>query len=438
MITEEAVGPEGGEMSVEDAEPFSQESADITITDVPRMVGLGLVAYRRGDHRVAARAWKTVFDLFPFECAALTELSRAYIETRRYHKSLHLMQRCLLVDPGNPAYNMEYGRVARLAEQYRDALQAFRRGRFASAEDDSVKVMRSLTLLKVGDWNEGLALYERRESNRTFQADLAAVGKDVWAGEPLDGKRVLIMAEQGHGDTINFIRYATALKRAGASEVSFTGMPAIRPLIAKARNVDRVVDGISVDQFDYGVLTCSLPLRFNASLKSAAYEGPYLECAPRSEVMPAGRGPVIGLCWRGNPQNSRDALRSVPDEAIRAFADVPGVRFVSLVNRPAASPEVLRDFAHDLSPEIGDFADLGSLVAACDLVISVDTAVGHLAGAMGRNVWMILGEQSDWRWGNGSDRTAWYRSMRLYRQPNGQQWEPTIEKIAEDLRNLKK
>ena len=400
------------------------------------MVALGLAAYRHGELRAAIRAWKAVLDHFPMDVSALMELSRAYIETGRYDKSLHLLQRCLLTDPGNPSLNMEYGRVARLAEQHRPALLGFRRGRLSGADEDTVKVMRSLTLLKAGHWEEGLELYDRRESNRRFEEDLAAIGKDVWTGQPLDGKRVLVMAEQGHGDTINFIRYAAALRRAGAVEVSFSGMPAIRPLMMRARSVTRVVDGIATDEFDYGVLTCSLPRRFGATLRSAGFERPYIQCAPRAEVMPEGSGPIVGLCWRGNPENSRDALRSAPGAAMRALAAVPGVRFVSLVNRPAAAPETLRDFAVDLSPEIGNFADLGGLIAACDLIISVDTAVGHLAGAIGMPVWMLLGDQSDWRWGNRGKSTAWYPSMRLYRKPPGLDWDMLVADVARDLQDF--
>ena len=273
-----------------------------------------------------------------------------------------------------------------------------------------------------------------------FRAE-PAMARDIpgtpWMGEALAGRSLLVHAEQGIGDMIHFARFLPLLPRDGT--VVLEAHPPLLRLFSQLPGVARVVPlGEKPPACDMSVPMMSLPARLGLADPAAlAGPGPYLRADPaevaRWRTRLAGLpGRRVGLVFAGNPGRVRmDRRRSVPPALLAPLASVPGVSFVSLQKpRPVAgTPE----FVLDLADELGDFADTAALVAALDLVIGVDTAVVHLAGALGRPVWLLNRFDTDWRWGLGTADSFWYPSLRQFRQQRAGDWASVIAEVAAAL-----
>jgi hypothetical protein len=262
-----------------------------------------------------------------------------------------------------------------------------------------------------------------------------------WDGGPLLGRRLLVHAGQGMGDTIQFARYLPALAAAGG-RVTLACAYALVPLLSQIESiaVTRRVDGLP--PHDLWIDQMSLPHHLGAA--GIPHPEGYLIADParvaawRREL---GTGPCIGLVWAGNPAHANDLHRSLPRQDIarvlrpllRAGGAVPRLRFVGLQVGPRHA-ELCDSGIVDLSRGLADFADTAALVAALDLVITVDTATAHLAGALGRPVWVILPYAPDWRWQLDCADSPWYASMRLFRQPDPHDWTSVIRAVAAALR----
>ncbi|MEQ9574478.1 MAG: glycosyltransferase family 9 protein, partial [Rhodospirillales bacterium] len=256
-----------------------------------------------------------------------------------------------------------------------------------------------------------------------------------WQGEALAGERVVLIPEQGFGDVIQFARFAARVRERGGMPVLAVPGPLTALMAAQGWDVD-IADAAAPPE---APLWCPL-MSLGAVLGLTAGDisgAAYLHAAP--EMGEAGTGPRIGLAWAGNPTHRRDGARSLPLADLSPLFDVPGLRFVNLQVglRPEDAEEMARRpdlFAE--TPHLGDFADTAAVVAGLDLVISADTAVLHLAGALGQPAWGLLPFVPDWRWGMSGETTPWYDSLRLYRQPALGDWSSVVARIAADLGRL--
>ena len=267
-----------------------------------------------------------------------------------------------------------------------------------------------------------MARYEWAGSSRAF----AALFLSTALGRlDLQGQTILLFAEQGLGDTLQFIRYAPLVKQHGATVIVRCQGPLLR-LLATCAGIDRLVlAGTALPPFDVQAPLLSLPRIFRTILATIPANIPYL-CRPRIGGLAAAierrRGFKVGIAWQGNPEHKRDRWRSVPLLAFAPLAGVLGVRLVSLQKGPGR--EQLPDLADrlgvlDLADRLEDFADTAAVLVNLDLVITVDTAVAHLAGALGIPVWVALPLVPDWRWLLEREDSPWYPSMRLFRQTPG-------------------
>lgn len=297
-------------------------------------------------------------------------------------------------------------------------------------------------LLRQGRYEEGWARLEARDGYAALDREL---GLPRWQGEALADKAILIGLEAGHGDMIQFGRYTAQLKAAGARRVSLLCHPPLARLLRGLPGVDDSIalgDGVADPCWDFWTPPLSLPYRFATRLDSIPAELPYLAAEPAAVAAWAARlgaveGRSVGLVWKGNPRFENDSERSLPSlSTLAPLAGVPGLRFFSLQkgageDEAAAPPFPLTD----LATEIGDFADTAAIVANLDLVIAVDTAVAHLAGALGKPCWVMLPDyKTDWRWLDGRADTPWYPGVvRLFRQPPGGGWSPVIDAVAAAL-----
>ena len=290
---------------------------------------------------------------------------------------------------------------------------------------------QGIAYLLGGRMAEGWAQYEWRKQR--FPAAFRTLPGPQWDGSPLAGRTLLVVAEQGFGDTIQLCRYLPALAKDGA--VRLECPPALAPLL-------RGLPGVTLQQpgapaaHDAWIDQMSLPRLLGATLDTIPCRGGYLQPDPaRAAAWAAGlpTGLRVGLAWAGNPAHSNDRRRSVPPEALAPLlAAAPGA-FVSLQVGPSAAAAQRLGLA-DWSADLADFGETAALVSKLDLVIAVDTAVAHLGGALGVPTWVMLPHAPDWRWLLHRDDSPWYAAMRLFRQGRPGDWAGVVARVAAALR----
>jgi hypothetical protein len=269
-------------------------------------------------------------------------------------------------------------------------------------------------LLRQGRYEEGFAWFEAR--HQLPEMAKPALPFPEWRGEDIAGKRLLVWPEQGFGDQIQFARFAPVLKARGA-QVTWLCRPPLARLFEGCLGVQVLAahGEVSFPDPDYWVMTCSLAWRLGYGPETLP-NAPYLHALEKAP--PLGPGLRVGLMTRGNPAHDNDSNRSLDAEAARALQALPA-RIVDL---------------HPQATGAKDFAETAAIVEGLDLVISVDTAVAHLAGAMGKPCWVLLpATHPDWRWMEGRSDSPWYRSLRLYRQTEPGAWTEPLRRIHEDV-----
>jgi tetratricopeptide (TPR) repeat protein len=294
--------------------------------------------------------------------------------------------------------------------------------------------------LLTGDFERGLMRSEWRWSNPASGLQRRNLTQPLWlGGGAVDGKTILLHSDQGMGDAIFFCRYVPMLAARGARVIVEVEEP-LRHLLSGLAGVSQCISKTeAAPDFDLHCPMSSLPLAFETRLDSIPGVTPYLGMPARSEEWEARLGPHdrprIGLAWSGNPRHSNDHNRSVALQALSPLFDVPA-RFVSLQTDVRPDDELtLRTQSRilDLAPTLTDFADTAALIARLDLVISVDTSVAHLAGALGTPVWILLPFSPDWRWLLDRQDSPWYPTARLFRQGKTREWQGVVGQVRDAL-----
>jgi tetratricopeptide (TPR) repeat protein len=330
-------------------------------------------------------------------------------------------------------------RMGRLDE----ALDEINRAIELAPDAIEIQFSKSLILLFMGRMEEAWPLFETRWKHPRMDAWRHVTDKPVWDGSPLAGKTILLYAEQGMGDTMQYGRYATLVAARGG-RVVMEVQRGLREVIASIRGVERVVfRGEPTGHFDTLCPLLSLPGVFHTNLQNIPADVPYIHIDPakierwKSIIGDAAGKLKVGIAWMGGDFLRENHLRSSSLAQFAPLAAVPSVRLYSLQKGPEAA-EALRPPAGmelvNLDPMIQTFADTGAAIANLDLVIAVDTAVIHLAGAMGRPVWALLSRNTAHQWMTERDDTPWYPTMRLIRQAKLGNWPGTIERVCEELR----
>jgi hypothetical protein len=303
---------------------------------------------------------------------------------------------------------------------------------------------QSLALLASGDYARGFAEYEWRWK-RTGMPAQRDFGRPPWLGEsPLAEKTILVHAEQGFGDCIQFARYVPLLARAGA-KVVLEVQPELKSLFSRLAGAEHVLArGDALPAFDVHCPLGSLPLAFKTEPASVPAEIPYLK-ADEARVakwwprLAALKPPRVALVWAGNPNHPNDRNRSIALARLRPLWEAGGANFVSLQRElreaDAAELKAAPGVLH-LGEELADLDDAAAVLARCDLAIAVDTAVAHLAAAMGRPTWVLLPFAPDWRWTPEGERSPWYPAARLIRQPLPGDWDSVIARVRAELGTL--
>jgi tetratricopeptide (TPR) repeat protein len=370
---------------------------------------------------------------------ALANLALVLARLDRLDDGLARVEQALALDPTNGGALLN--RVALLLEQRRvaEARDAAREALRHHPDDANLHWNLGISHLLLGDFHEGWTEHEWRA--RSDAVDVAPDLPQVpWRGEDLTGRTLLVYGEQGFGDNIQFVRFVPELaKRARAVLLQ---MPAgLETLLAGlAPNCRLLKPGELLPAFDFHCPVMSLPARLGTTLENLPAKVPYLRADPArvrewDARLPRDGRPRVGIVWSGNPQQGNDRNRSMPLALLRRI-EVPNCQFVSLQPRVrdgdlaelAAWPGLL-----DAGPQLHDFGDTAALMESLDLVISVCTAPAHLAGALGRPVWVLLSHAADWRWLLEREDSPWYPSARLFRQPARGDWDAVLQRVRAEL-----
>jgi tetratricopeptide (TPR) repeat protein len=360
----------------------------------------------------------------------------ALLELGHYAEAIAANERALAANPDHAGAWLNRGRALSFLKQYEGAIESYRKALAARKDYAEAHYNESLALLTAGDYRAGFEKYEWRW-RRTGMPAQKSRGRPLWLGEyPLARKTILLHAEQGLGDTIPFARYVPMVAAMGA-KVVLEVQPELRTLM---RGLSGISEVIARDEkpppFDVHCPLGSLPLAMKTEFAGIPAQIPYLSAdeahlakwSPRIEALPR---PRIAFAWSGNAAHVNDRNRSL------SFA-----RFASMLAGDASFISVQRDVraedaadlaaaAHvtHLGGELEDFGDTVAVLALCDLLIAVDTSVVHLAGAMGRPVWVLVPFAPDFRWTRDGDTTPWYPAARLFRQPSPGDWDSVIARV---------
>jgi len=362
------------------------------------------------------------------------------IKLGRYDEAAAANERAVAAAPDYVAAWLNRGMALAQLRRFEEAIASYGEVLARRKDNADAHFNRALALLTIGDYRHGFEDYEWRW-RRTGVPTPKNRGRRLWLGEfPLAGKTILLHAEQGLGDTIQFARYAPLIAAQGA-KVVLEVQPELKSLLSRLDGVRAVVArGEAPPPFDVHCPLGSLPLARKTELPVVPAQIPYLSAerthlqkwSARIEKLPR---PRIALAWAGNPAHDNDRNRSIALSTLAPLLAKPA-SFISIQrdvrNADAAQLAATTQLTH-LGGALADFNDTAAVLALCDLLITVDTAPAHLAGAMGRPVWVLVPFAPDWRWMLDGKITPWYPSARVFRQSDLADWNAVIARVAAAL-----
>jgi tetratricopeptide (TPR) repeat protein len=402
----------------------------------------GVTLEALGDADEAIASYDRALALDPKFGDALNNRANALQRAGRHEEALASYDRALEVNPSHAEVLNNRGSALAALGRYAEALESCIRSTTINPLYANAQWNESLLRLRMGDFAGGWEKYEWRWKRPEGLKKVRTLSKPRWYGdEPVAGKTVLLYVEQGFGDTIQFARYAKLLVERGA-KVILEVQPVLKSLLLNLGDgINVIAIGEDLPPFDLQCPLLSAPLAFRTDLTSIPADVPYLSVPDErveqwSNRLPPRQGIRAGIVWSGNATHADDQNRSIALSRLAPLFDVPGFQFVSLQKGVrdadaeilAADPRIA-----DLARHIDDFSDTAAAVAAVDLVISVDTSVAHLAGALGKPVWVLLPFCPDWRWLLDRSDSPWYPSARLFRQPRMRDWDSVIEEVQQAL-----
>lgn len=408
--------------------------------DFDNWSNMGSTLYGRGQIEAALAATRRAVMLKPDHLPALKNLSIILVHRGDYAEAAACLGQAISTGLTDASFVSALGQTLVQLGELDAAGVCFTRALATDPNLADAKLGAARVSLLRGDLTPGLAAYEDRWSVRPYPQNMP---KPAWKGEDPAGKRILVWAEQGFGDTLNFARYAAPLAARGA-EVIFLVQPPMVGLMRTVPGVSAVFGaGAPTPDHDLHAPLMSLPHLMGTTLATIPTLGPYVFTPDKAAArgIPGLEGPdlKVGLVWAGNPEHKNDRNRSAGLKPFLHLCGVPGVRFLSLQKGPPVAQ--LEEtggglMIEDLEPHLTSFEVTAAVLDKIDLLISVDTAVVHLAGAMGRPVWCLLPYAPDWRWLLWRSDTPWYPTMRLIRQPKPNDWASAFDEARRALVDL--
>ncbi|MCP4328477.1 MAG: tetratricopeptide repeat protein [Alphaproteobacteria bacterium] len=419
----------------EDAEPALRRALNAAPDHVGLLNTLGLCLVLLGRLDEARDLLQRVETLVPSNPLVHRNLGLLHYYGHDYEDAEKAFRRTLRLEAGFVSALHNLGNVLEATARFDEAIEIYDRALRHAPKDPEMRFDRGLCYLRARDYERGFADYEARLNRRDQRARHQRFKPPLWDGGDFAGKTLIVYGEQGFGDIIQCARYLPGIKERGGT-IIFYAPQQIKRLLETVAGVDRVVTpDEEMPAADLKVPVFSLPGLFETRWPDIPAKVPYVSAAPRDTSPLDGDGLKVGLVWAGSKIFKGDYTRSMRLEYLAPLLDVPGVSYFNL--QFGESTAGFDDRIHDLGDEtLGDFYQTGGIIEQLDLLISVDTVTVHLAGALDRPVWAMLAYACDWRWGADGDRSPWYPSVRLYRQPEPKQWDAVVARIADDLTAL--
>jgi tetratricopeptide (TPR) repeat protein len=428
-----------------------ERAIELDPADAEAHIQRGVTLLNLERHAAALDSFDRALELRPGAAEVLNNRAISLAATGRLSEALESLVRSALLAGMSAENHTNIGIVLKSLGRHREAAASFGRALTYKPHDPSARFALAFLYLALGEFTLGWPLYEARFEVPALANPARHFTVPRWRGEPLAGKTLLVHAEQGLGDVIQFCRYLPLLAAQGVTVV-FEVMPSLRALLRTLPPAISLVGrGEALPPVDYYCPLLSLPLAFNTRLDTIPAQVPYLTAElertarwmQRLGELPGRR---VGIAWQGNPAVEKLIWargRSVPLAALEPLAQLGGVSLVSL--QKGAGVEQLRDLPFagriiDLSADLDRgpdaFLDTAAVMAGLDLIISCDTSIAHLAGALGRPVWTVLAASPEWRWGLERSDSPWYPTMRLFRQTSDGDWNTVVAAITTALQEL--
>jgi Flp pilus assembly protein TadD len=399
---------------------------------------------RLGRSAEAMETYDRALVLDPHSVLVLLHRGRLLSKLGQHARAAACYEKLLARSPDHAEAHISLGHLLIQLGRHRDAVASFARAIALAPDNADAHFNLALALLTLGDFKAGWAEYEWRFRTEGLKPSRSTYPQPHWDGvEPLAGKTILVYTEQGLGDSIMFVRYAPMLAARSASVIAGL-LPQAKVLATDIDGVTPVAPGDPLPAFDIQCPLLSLPYLLGTRLETIPASVPYIR--PRADRVAAWRDrlqrdgkPIVGVVWAGGRDFKGDHSRSIVLQRFQALFNAPGMRFVSLQrDLREGDAELLRpwvDVVH-LGEQLSDFADTAAIISLLDLVISVDTSVAHLAGAMARPVWILLPAVPDFRWMLDRADSPWYPTARLFRQPRPGDWESVLASVKSALSGL--
>ncbi len=383
----------------------------------------------------AASACAQAVRLAPGHANALANLGFALAGLDRLDEAAAACAEAIRLAPGHAGAHANLGLALLGLARFEEGVAALEAAIARAPGDAKTHWNLGMALLLLGRFERGWKEYEHRPRPQLAQPQ--------WRGETLAGRTVLLHAEQGLGDTLQFVRYIPEVARRGGRVLLATS-PTLHRLLAGLPGVHRLLASGQAAEFNLHCPLLSLPGVLGTTPDTVPAPVPYLHAEPallaRWRERLGGLGGLrVGLVWAGNPGHGNDRNRSIAFQQLAPFWRIPGVEWVSLQVGPRAADLCETPtgvVVRDLGPDLHDFAETAAVMGQLDLILTVDTAVAHLAGALGRPTWVMLPFVPDWRWMLGREDSPWYPTLRLFRQPRAGHWESVIERITDALKRM--
>ena len=403
---------------------------------------LGVIHYQRGEIAVALPLLERAVAAQPSEAEFHNNLGLALAAADREGEAIAEYHATLALKPDHAIAWNNLGIALQAQNNVRAGIDAFRHALALMPDFARARWNLALALLLDGQFAEGWREYEIRLALPELGGNLRRFPGPVWEGPARSGETVLVHIEQGLGDTVQFARYATLLAAAGSRCVIHCPQ-ALEPLLATIPGVAQVsLEGEPLPAYDAYLPLLSLPRVFGTTAQTIPATVPYLAIADakravaRARVAQSGARRRIGLCWAGNPANPNDRNRSLPLATLAPLFAVPGITWFSLQAGDAAAQLAATSAAAHVVPlpRGTALADTAALIAELDLIVTCDTGITHLAGALARPTWALLPFAPDWRWQLDRDDSSWYPTLRLFRQSRPRDWESVVARVKAELK----
>lgn len=448
---------------VKEAEEFYRRALSESPTDFGVLNNLGNALWEQSRPGEAVDFYRRALELEPASAETQMNLGVALSDLGEFVEAIEWLESSLRNQPRSPEALDNVGMTLARQGRWDEAMTWYERALTVRPDFPEAHRNRAYIWLTHGDYERGWPEHEWRLGCRNHR--VLPVPRPQWTGEDLRGRTILLHAEQGYGDVLQFIRFACPVKRRGPRVITACPEPLVR-LIARCPGVDAVQDWYApIPECDVHATLMSLPAILGTTLATLPGEFPYLSADavtverwkpiveqalasayPRGEsgLDDGGSTFKIGIAWQGNPRNRIDRWRSFPLAFFAHLAELPGVRLISL--QKGAGNEQLADLSGrfpiavlpDCSPwgeDRRDFLDTAAIMSLVDLVIAPESAVAHLAGSLGVRAWVPLAAVTDWRWLLDRDDSPWYPNMTLFRQGAPDDWEPVFRRMADRLRD---